>query len=424
MSRELLAGLVLHVLDPEPVIARWQRVAVVGTVPTGAQRADLLQQLPETVKYINFCRRVATGDPDDVPGVVETVLVGRHKPRVINDAHLFGHAAATVHVTDRNRVRAGLHARKDVALLEGAVVQLVLVLALPGGRDLYHVLAVKGIARNIHGVLLGWRGKDDRGSCNRAATGLHVRHPDLVAPALKGNDGGFHRVGLQHPVDGPCEYIERGVQARIDQRRGWVPILLGDRNAVVNAQAVLFLQLHHRGLHHAQQHLHHGEARVPVSRVGLVGHTGIDDLWVHNVVVYVRQRVGARFRVLKGLMVGQHVDCRVLTVQDFIAQGVSLSIQVRRVGRVADQGEGTHTVVLPKIVAYLVRQRGRIGRSGLLDLPRSKLRLASPVTGSSSLALKQPVPLSVTLTKIGCGFHRVWKGGWIQYRSNARLGIR
>ena len=90
MSFEFFLVSVLGVLHAEPVVARRHGASPVGTVPSLAQRAELLEQLPEAVKDIDFRRRVAAGDADDVPGVVVAVAVGRKVRRVVDDPHVEG----------------------------------------------------------------------------------------------------------------------------------------------------------------------------------------------------------------------------------------------------------------------------------------------------------------------------------------------
>src|SRR5690606_37476515 len=128
---------------------RGQRAAVIGTVPSRAQRAQLLEQLAEAVKDIDFRRRVARGDADDVPGVVVAVVVGRKVRRVVDHPDIEGHAATAVDVPDGDGMVARGHVLKDVAVLERAVVQLVLVGTVAGGNDLNDMVARKGTVDQV-----------------------------------------------------------------------------------------------------------------------------------------------------------------------------------------------------------------------------------------------------------------------------------
>src|SRR5690606_40020514 len=120
MSFEFLWRPVLGVLHAEPVVARGHRAPVVGPVPSGAHRAELLEQLAEAVEDIDPRPRVARRDADDVPGVMVAVAVGREVRRVVYHPHPKGHAAAAVDVPDGDGMLARGHVLKDVAVLEGA----------------------------------------------------------------------------------------------------------------------------------------------------------------------------------------------------------------------------------------------------------------------------------------------------------------
>ena len=302
MSFEFFSASVLGVLHAEPVVARRHGASPVGAVPSLAQRAELLEQLPEAVKDIDFGRRVAAGDAYDVPGVMVAVAVGRKVRRVVDHPHLEGHAAAAIDVPDGHRVVAGGHALEDVALLEGAVVQLVLVGALARGHHLDHMVARKGPVEQVGPIGQRRRGHGHRGTGRAVAARGQLGDGHRIGPALQRDDGWAGLPDDDHPVQVPLEGVQRRVEPRIDHRRRGTALLLGDRVPVlVHAEAVPTAKDHVRQLLHLQHHLRHGIA-LGLKDVHLVGHAHIDALRVDDVHVRKADRPGARLGTLEGLV--------------------------------------------------------------------------------------------------------------------------
>src|SRR5690554_5600150 len=122
MSFKFLGVSVLGIFHPEPVVARRHWAAVIGTVPSGAHWAQLLEQLPEAVKDKYFCRRVTRCKPDYVPRVVITVIIGREIWRIIYHPYLNRHTTTTILVPYGNRMVARRYVVENIAVLERPVV--------------------------------------------------------------------------------------------------------------------------------------------------------------------------------------------------------------------------------------------------------------------------------------------------------------
>src|SRR5690606_30606395 len=149
MSFEFLWFFIFSIFNAEPIVARGQRAAVVGAVPALAQWADLLEQLSEAVKDIDFCRRVARGDADDVPRVVVAIAVGGKVQRVIDHAHVKGHTATAKFISNCDRVVSRFNILKDIAILKRTVVQLIFISTFTFSYNLDNVVAGKGTVQQV-----------------------------------------------------------------------------------------------------------------------------------------------------------------------------------------------------------------------------------------------------------------------------------
>ena len=91
MRLELLAHSLLLIFDREPVVVGRKRRAVEGAIPSITNGADLLDQLAETVKYIDprIGYRVEAVVVD-LPAIIDAVAVGREEPWVAYDAERHG----------------------------------------------------------------------------------------------------------------------------------------------------------------------------------------------------------------------------------------------------------------------------------------------------------------------------------------------
>src|SRR5690606_30637415 len=99
-----------------------------------------------------------------------------------------GHAATAVDVPDGDGMVARGHVLKDVAVLERAVVQLVLVGTVAGGNDLNDMVARKGTVDQVRLIRERRRRYGHRGANTvRARRGkLGIGH--RIDPALQRND--------------------------------------------------------------------------------------------------------------------------------------------------------------------------------------------------------------------------------------------
>src|SRR5690606_208423 len=209
------------------------RAPVVGPVPSGAHRAELLEQLAEAVEDIDPRPRVARRDADDVPGVVVAVAVGREVRRVVYHPHPKGHAAAAVDVPDGDGMLARGHVLKDVAVLEGAVVQLVLIGPLALCKYLDRVVIRERPVQQVGPIGKGRGGDNHRRAHGHFTAGGQLGDQHGIDPALERNDRGPGLAHKEYAVKLPLEGVQGRIQPRVNNGRGRTAAYLWDRVAVL-----------------------------------------------------------------------------------------------------------------------------------------------------------------------------------------------
>ena len=96
-----LVGKGFFVFYCKPVVARWHIVTVERSVPSLTCRADLLEQFPVAVKYINFG---ITSNTFYVPCFMDTISIWCKILRIIYYKYLYTCYSTTVLVSSRYRM--------------------------------------------------------------------------------------------------------------------------------------------------------------------------------------------------------------------------------------------------------------------------------------------------------------------------------
>ncbi len=302
------------IVHAEPVIARRQRVPVVGAVPSRARGAQLFEQFPEPVEDIDLGTRVHLVHPYEVPGVVVAIAVGRKVGHVVQHPDGDGHAAAASFIPDGDGVRPGRYVLEDGTVLEGAVVELELIAARPGGPYLDGMAVGEGQGDLTGTIGERWRGHHHRGGGPGLAAGGQVRYDDRILPWPHGCDRWAVLARQQHPVEHPLKGIQVGIQPGIDQGPPAHRVAVG-----IHAEGVLFLQEDARQLVDLEDDLHDLMALGLVNIV-LVGDPGIDHLRVDGVHEREHDGLDALDGLLHALVVGQGIDQRGLAAKDFVPE--------------------------------------------------------------------------------------------------------